>query len=205
VTQRGNYRMDVFDSARNYKYYIGLINEYAADYGIEVMAYCLMANHVHFIVVPRTEEGLGQFFNTVHMRYAHYLNRQRKVKGHLWQGRFYSCVLDEAHLYRGIRYVERNPMRAGMVRRAWDYRWSSARGHMGMANEPAVRLSRKYRYLKRGGWKDYLQENDEAMAGEMRKMTARGLAVASGHFVAELEKKLKRSLAYRAWGRPKKA
>ena len=169
------------------------------------MAYCLMTNHVHFIVIPETEDGLGKFFNTVHMRYAHHLNRQRKVKGHLWQGRFYSCVLDEAHLYRGIRYVERNPVRARMVKRAWDYRWSSARGHMGMNNEPTIGLSKKYGYMKQGEWKDYLQENDEEMAQEMRKMTVRGLVVGAENFVAGVERSLKRSLRYRAWGRPKKA
>ena len=197
--------MDVFDRDHNYKYYIELINEYASNHGIEVMAYCLMTNHVHFIVVPAAKEGLGKFFNTVHMRYAHYLNRQRNVKGHLWQGRFYSCVLDEAHLYRGVRYVERNPVRAGMIKGAWDYPWSSARGHMGMKNENVIRLSQEHRYLKQDEWKDYLQENDEEMENEMRKMTARGLVVGSSDFMAKLERKLKRSLTYRVWGRPKKS
>ena len=203
ITQRGNYGLDVFDRDSNYQYYIELINEYASDHGVEILAYCLMTNHVHFIVIPKTENGLGKFFNTVHMRYAHYINRQRKVKGHLWQGRFYSCVLDEAHTYRGIRYVEKNPARAKMVKNAWEYPWSSARQHMGMDTQRTIGLSKRYRYLNQGKWKDYLKENDEEMNNEIRKKTVRGLVVGKDDFVAALEKRLNRSLAYRAWGRPK--
>ena len=79
------------------------MNEYSTEHNLDIIAYCLMTNHVHFIAIPPKEETLSKVFNTVHMRYAHYLNRQRKVKGHLWQGRFYSCALDDAHLYRAIR------------------------------------------------------------------------------------------------------
>ena len=196
--------MDVFDRDSNYQYYIELVNEYTSDYSIEILAYCLMTNHVHFIVIPKTAEGLGKFFNTVHMRYAHYINRQRKVKGHLWQGRFYSCVLDDAHVYRGIRYVEKNPVRARMVKKAWDYGWSSARQHMGLDNQNRIGLSKKCRYLKQEEWKDYLQENDADMDDEIRKKTVRGLVVGKDDFVSKLETRIKRSLTYRAWGRPKR-
>ena len=203
VTQRGNYRMDVFDQDSNYQYYIELINEYAPKYGIEIAAYCLMTNHVHFIVTPKTDEGLGKFFNTVHTRYAHYINRQRKVKGHLWQGRFYSCILDEAHMYRGIRYVEQNPARAGIVKRAWGYRWSSARQHMGMKNQHVISLNKNRHFLNQDEWRGYLSENDDDMNNETRKKTSQGLVVGGDGFVLKLEKRMQRSLTYRAWGRPK--
>ena len=205
ITQRGNYGIDVFDRQANYQYYCELINEYTQEYGIEVIAYCLMTNHVHLIVIPKGEEGLGKFFNTVHMKYSHYINRQRKLKGHLWQNRFYSCVMDEAHLYRGIRYVENNPVRANMVHGAWGYQWSSARQHIGLENKNVIELSAKYRNIDKKEWKDYLQENDEIMNEEIRRKTMRGLGVGEDKFISGLEKRLNRSMVFRAWGRPKKS
>jgi len=126
VTQRGNYRQPIFDSDSDYEKYSSWFNEYAVRYRLEVLAYCLMSNHVHFIVVPSKEETLARVFNTVHMRYAQYVNKRLKATGHLWQGRFFSCILDDKHLYRAIRYVENNPVRIKVVKKAWLYKWSSA-------------------------------------------------------------------------------
>ncbi len=75
-----------------------------------------MTNHVHFVCVPEKEDSLSRTFNTLHMRYSWDLNQKRKLKGHIWQGRFYSCILDESYLYAALRYVETNPVRASMVR-----------------------------------------------------------------------------------------
>ena len=99
ITQRGNYRQDIFKSDSDYEKYSLWFNEYAAKYKLDVLAYCLMSNHVHFIVVPGKEETLARVFNTTHMRYAQYVNKKLKATGHLWQGRFFSCVLDNKHLY----------------------------------------------------------------------------------------------------------
>ena len=204
VTQRGNYRMDVFDESKNYRKYCELINEYTDDHGCEIVAYCLMTNHVHFIVIPKKEQSLAKIFNAVHMRYSHYINGKRGVKGHLWQGRFYSCVLDEKHLYRAIRYVEKNPVRAKMVREARGYKWSSARQHMGKDNFGVIELSKKYQYFDNSEWQDYLTEEDEDMDREIRLKTARGIVVGEKEIIKKLEKKLDRSLACLKWGRPKK-
>ena len=205
ITQRGNYRMKVFDKESDYQRYCEWMNEYAGKYDLDIAAYCLMTNHVHFIVIPKDKESLSKVFNTVHMRYAHYLNRRRKVKGHLWQGRFYSCVMDEGHLYRAIRYVERNPVRAKMVKKAEDYRWSSARGHLGMENESVIGLCKDYRFLESKDWKAYLMEEDEAMNKEMRLKTSRGLVIGKAEFIKKLEDQLSRSLQCLKWGRPKKS
>ena len=132
VTQRGNYRQNVFESRTDFQCYSYWAAEYAGKYNIDIIAYCLMTNHVHFIVVPKSKENLALFFNMTHMRYSQYKNKQNKKMGHLWQGRFYSSVLDEAHLLRAIRYVEQNPVRAKMVEKASDYIWSSARFHMSL-------------------------------------------------------------------------
>ena len=91
-----------------------------------------MDNHVHFIVIPRKEDSLAKVFSISHMRYSQYFNKKRSASGHLWQGRFYSCVMDENYLLTALRYVERNPVRAGIVRKPWRWKWSSAGEHSGL-------------------------------------------------------------------------
>jgi putative transposase len=91
VTQRGNYRQGVFEEEGDYNLYCTWMGQYADTYGLDILAYCLMSNHVHFIVVPREAESLARVFNTLHMRYAQYINRRSGARGHLWQGRFYSA------------------------------------------------------------------------------------------------------------------
>jgi len=203
ITQRGNYQQPVFDHEENNKQYCKWMNEYTQEYGLEVIAYCLMSNHVHFIVVPPQEGTLARVFNTVHMRYAHYINRQRGVKGHLWQGRFYSCLLDDKHLYRAIRYVENNPIRAKIVKEAGKYEWSSAKDHLQLREKPLIKL-KVYKGIKKDEWKEYLKEDDPNMNAEIRLKTSRGLVVGAEKFIKNLEGKLNRSLECLKWGRPKK-
>lgn len=97
-----------------------------------------MPNHVHVIGVPNTEGALSRTFNTVHMQYAQYHNRTKDASGHLWQGRYFSCVLDEAHVYAAVRYVEMNPVCAGLATSAQDYPWSSAKSHVSGGADPVV-------------------------------------------------------------------
>jgi Transposase IS200 like len=97
-----------------------------------------MDNHVHFVSVPIEADSLTKVFNTLHMRYSQHTNRKTKATGHLWQGRFFSCILDEKHLYACIRYVENNPVRAGLVKRAEEYRWSSAASHVLRKDDPIL-------------------------------------------------------------------
>ena len=130
ITQRGNYRQAVFESDEDYIRYLELLRLYCKKYSLKIWAYSLMGNHVHFIAVPIEPESLAKTFNTLHMRYAQYFNMKNKASGHLWQGRFYSCALDERHLYAGMRYVENNPVRARIVKRAEQYQWSSAGAHV---------------------------------------------------------------------------
>lgn len=204
ITQRGNYRQNIFDNDTDYKQYCEWINEYAQEKGLDILAYCLMKNHVHFVVVPKAENDLALVFKTVHMRYAHYVNRQHQVHGHLWQGRFYSCILDDAHLYRAIRYVENNPIRAKIVKKAWDYEWSSAKDHSKERDKPLIKIT-VHKEIKEGKpWQEYLQENDSEMTEEIRLKTDRGLVVGTDKFVVKLEKLLNRSLKCLNPGRPKK-
>ena len=192
ITQRGNYQQKVFDHEAQYKQYCEWVNNYVIEYDLKILAYCLMNNHVHFIVVPNEEPDLAKVFKTVHMRYAHYMNKQRGVKGHLWQGRFYSCVLDDSHLYRAIRYVENNPVRAKITQEAWKYKWSSASDHVGGRDKGPIKLA-NYKTIKLKEWRDYLKENDSEMTDEMRLKTNKGLVVGTDKFIKTLETRLNRS------------
>ena len=204
ITQRGNYRRNIFDNEANYKQYSKWINEYTKENSIDILAYCLMSNHVHFIVIPKKEEDLSKAFRTAHMRYSHYPNRQRVAKGHLWQGRFYSCILGDSHLYRAIRYIENNPVRVKIVKNAWEYEWSSAKDHAECRNnKPLIDLG-KYKTVEKKEWKDYLREDDSEMAVDIRLKTKRGLVVGTDKFIKKLEGTLNRSLKCLKQGKPKK-
>jgi len=111
VTQRGHRREDVFFSDDDRLAYIDWLKDYAEKHDVEILAYCLMTNHIHLIAVPGSEDGLEKMLKPLHMRYAQRINRERSWKGHLWQGRFFSSALDEDYLWAAVRYVERNPVR----------------------------------------------------------------------------------------------
>ena len=130
VTQRGTNRQRIFYTAADRRTYLGLIKENLEDCQVRLWAYCLMANHIHVVVVPQQEDSLAVLFRRVHGRYAQCLNTQRQRSGHLWQNRFYSCPLSAAHQPKVLAYVERNPLRAGLTQRPEQYRWSSARAHL---------------------------------------------------------------------------
>jgi putative transposase len=136
VTQRGNDRQRTFFRDSDYSYYLALLRLGCRKSGTAVWAWCLMPNHVHLILVPSAGDGLRRALAPTHGCYAAEINRREGRCGHLWQGRFASVPMDEAHLYACLRYVELNPVRAGLVRRPEDWRWSSARGHLGLAPDP---------------------------------------------------------------------
>lgn len=130
VTQRGNYKQPVFEDEQNYELYLQWLEQYSQKNHLDIWAYCLMKNYVHFVCVPRKDDALAKTFNMLHMRYSQYFNKKNNRTGHLWQGRFYSCILDERHVYAAVRYIENNPVRAGLVKQSEDYRWSSAKAHV---------------------------------------------------------------------------
>ncbi len=130
VTQRGNRRETVFFSDADYRAYLNMLITAVGKAESEVWAWCLMPNHVHLIIVPSHEDGLRQSVANVHRRYAARINARNEWRGHLWQDRFGSVVMDEAHLYTAFAYVSLNPVRARLVQRAQDWKWSSVRAHL---------------------------------------------------------------------------
>ncbi len=125
VVQWGNNHEGVFFADDDRRAYLEFLAERAERFELEVLGYCLMTNHVHLVVRPYTEDALGKGVGRTHFRHSQYVNRFHGRSGHLWQGRFHSCALDEEHFWWALRYVEQNPVRAELVRRAWEYGWSS--------------------------------------------------------------------------------
>jgi len=130
VTQRGNRRERVFFGDDDYGLYRRLLAEQGRKHGVSCWAYCLMPNHVHLILVPETEAALGRAIGETHRRYSATINARLRVTGHLFQARYGSVAMDEEHLMAAARYVALNPVRARLVKRAHEWRWSSVAAHL---------------------------------------------------------------------------
>ncbi len=138
VTQRGNRRQPVFFREEDYQTYLRLLKTQAARWGLDIWAYCLMTNHVHLIVVPSRESSLTRGIAETHRRYTRHINFREGWRGYLWQGRFASVPLDESYLLAAMRYVERNPIAAGLVKAPEAYPWSSAKAHVLRQADPVL-------------------------------------------------------------------
>ena len=138
VTQRGNRRQQTFFRDADYALYLHLAAEAFAEAGVEVLAYCLMPNHVHLIAAPGRADALAQAVGATHLRYTRHVNRRERWTGYLWQGRFASFPMDEHYLRQCARYVGLNPVRAGLTARAIDWPWSSVRAHVEGRSDPLL-------------------------------------------------------------------
>jgi putative transposase len=141
VTQRGNGRARTFFDDADYALYRDLLAAHCRAAAVEVWAWCLMPNHVHLILVPSDPDGLRRALAPVHRHYAGIIQARRKRTGHFWQGRFGAVAMDESHLAAALRYVSLNPVRARLVGRAQDWRWSSARAHLRGKNDGVTALA----------------------------------------------------------------
>src|SRR3990170_4888939 len=206
ITKRGNYRQKIFDDQEDRSIYLNWINEYSKKYDLTLLAYCLMDNHVHFVAIPGEDNSLSKVFSIVHMRYSQYYNKKKGTTGHLWQGRFYSCLLDEMHLMAAMRYVEKNPVRARLVRKAWNWKWSSAGFHTGRS-KGIIGLGDIKEVVDLGveGWEEYLEgEEVKEELEKIRKDTMLGRPMGSSRFIDELEKKVGSVIRTLPRGRPRK-
>lgn len=189
VTQRGNRRATTFFEEGDYELYLDLLAEAANRHGVEIWSYCLMPNHVHIIAVPRDTDGLARTFRHVHRHYTGYVNARLRVTGHLWQGRFSSVAMDEAHLHAAFRYVALNPVRARLVTRAEDWRWSSVRAHITGADDHVVRVAPTLERV--GDFRAFLGEAfDEAFTyAALRKAETIGRPVGSREWLEDMAEK----------------
>lgn len=205
VTQRGNRRQPVFFSDADYAAYRDLLSAACAAAGVRCAAWCLMPNHVHLILTPSDPDGLRAALAEAHRRYSRRINEAHGWTGYLWQGRFASYPMDMAHLMTAVRYVELNPVTAGLCARAEDWRWSSARAHIrdggdGLTDPDALAgVHRNWRAMLRHGLEagDLAPEDQAALETAMRT----GRPWGDADFIERLERETGRTLARQKPGR----
>lgn len=205
ITQRGNNRQDTFFTDDDRRAYLAILRSQAKRYGLTLLGYCLMTNHVHLVVIPQGPDSLNKAIGRTHWIYSQAINRWHGRSGHLWQSRFYSCALDDAHLIAAMAYLERNPVRAGLARVAWKYPWSSAEAHLNLKDPQGLISLDRWRVVSAHlNWRQVLERKEEAAEiSRLRIHTRRGRPLAGDRFLSKLETALGRRLRPLPRGRPK--
>lgn len=194
VTQRGNRRQQTFFTNDDYQSYLELMSEWCMKFGVETLAYCLMPNHIHLIVVPETTEGLKSAIGEAHRRYTRRINFRKGWRGHLWQGRFSSFIMEEKYLLACTKYVELNPVRAGLVKKPEEWPWSSAVSHLQGKDDVLVKVSPMLELVNKP-WENFLgrdvhKENIELF----RKHERTGRPLGENSFLEKMENLLGRNI-----------
>ena len=204
VTQRGNNRATVFFDDDDRWFYLRILNDYTKKYAVDIWAYCLMSNHVHLLAVPETESGLARGIGLTNQVYTQYLNRKRAQSGRIWQNRFFSCVVEnEQYLWAVARYIECNPLSAGLAEHPEEYPWSSARAHVDGTADTILGQSTWLPPSQREAYALFVRAAQNADDDAIRKATRTGRPLGSEHFIDKLEIELNQNLRPKAVGRPK--
>jgi putative transposase len=210
VTQRGNRRLPIFFSDDDRRFYLRLLRDAGAASGTRCLAWCLMENHVHLVLVPTTSDGLRAMLGEAHRRYTRHVNLREGWSGHLFQGRFASYPMDDAHLMAAVRYVEANPVAAGLVEAAGDWHWSSARSHIAgkrAEDDPLTDVAALGKHVR--NWRSMLRHGleagdlgaeGEAVAEAIEARLRTGRPLADAEQVVDWEAALARPLAPRKPG-----
>ena len=188
VTQRGSRSLPTFFRESDYLTYRTWITESCHSAGVSVLAYCLMPNHVHLIMVPSEPDGLRRALAEAHRRYAKTINQREGWRGHLWQERFHSFPLDDHHLINAVRYIELNPVRAGLVTQPENWRWSSAVTRVSGGDDPLLSRCSPLPLQAIASWGNFLAEGlapDEA--ARLRQHEQSGRPLGNDRFITELE------------------
>ena len=210
VIQRGNNRQAVFFSDEDYVHYRNWLAAAAARYGCAVHAYVLMTNHVHLLVTPRAADSLPRAMQALGRRYVRHVNTVYRRSGTLWEGRYRAAPIDsETYFLACCRYIELNPVRAGMVRGPRDYRWSSYRAHAQGASDPLVADHEIYRRIakttadRQTGYRALFRTAlDDAFVEELRAATHGGWALGDARFKRQIAEALGRRVTPLPRGRP---
>ncbi len=189
--------------------YLDLLSRQASRFGLVLHGYCLMTNHVHLIATPTQANSLSKTLGRAHFLYTLYINRFHGRVGHLWQNRFFSCALDDEHLWTAFSYVDRNPVRAGLIRHAWDYPWSSAAAHCLQTKESdnsgVLDMQLWKSMIGRRDWKQALEQpQDKALVAAIRGNTLTGRPLGTDSFIGKLEVAIGKRLRPLPIGRPRK-
>jgi len=200
VTQRGVRNMDIFFTPDDREIYKTLLLEQSERFGLDIISYCLMSNHVHLIVIPSSETSLAKAIGETHRLYTREINFRQKVRGYLFQGRFFSTPLDERHFFAALKYVEQNPVRAKMVQYPWEYPYSSAAYYVTHSKD---KLITHYPVLDTiADWKDFLDEGTDKI-DEIRQKTRTGRPCGDTQFYTAIREIIGRDLQPKKAGRPK--
>ncbi len=184
IVQRGNRRQAVFFNDEDRRTYLEYLSIFAKTAGVRIWGYCLMDNHVHLIAVPEDENSFARGLAEAHRRYTRRINFREGWRGYLWEGRFKSYPLSEAYLYAAMRYVERNPVRAGIAKNPWDYPWSSARAHVFKQND--IVLDDNYMVDSIRDWKAFITVDETQAENKLIRLHANtGRPLGGEQFVKE--------------------
>lgn len=186
ITQRGSRGLEVFLEETDYATYLTLLAESCQKAGTRVLAWCLMPNHVHLVMVPADGDGLRRALAEPHRIYARMINEREGWQGHLWQDRFASFPMDEEHLVAALRYVELNPVRAGLVTTPEQWKWSSALGHLSGHGDKLVRDLAPLTVV--GDWAAFLASGlDSDAEQQFARHLTQSRPLGNSEFVSRLE------------------
>lgn len=205
ITQRGNNRATVFFDDEDRQTYLKLLAAYTQKYNVQIWAYCLMGNHIHLLAVPETETSLSRGIGLTNQMYTQYINRKLQQTGRIWQNRFFSCVVgSEQYLWAVARYIERNPLQAGLAATAEAYPWSSAKAHIAGTADPLLHGHSWFSPQEQPAYSEFASMADEQIDNAIRKATRTGRPFGSESFIDRLELQLNQSLKPGKPGRPRK-
>lgn len=205
ITQRGNNRAMIFFDDEDRQTYLKLLSGYAGKHQLQIWAYCLMDNHIHLLVVPETETALARGIGLTNQVYTQYLNRKLNQSGRVWQNRFFSCVVgSEQYLWAVARYIERNPLKAGLAARPEAYRWSSAKAHLTEVYDAVLSSAAWLAPSEKAAYSEFVLAANDEMDDKIRKATCTGRPFGSESFVENLEFQLNQRLRPKKAGRPRK-
>jgi putative transposase len=175
ITQRGNNREPIFFDDEDRWAYLDFLNHYTQKYQVDIWAYCLMTNHIHLLAVPNEPEGLSRGVGLTNMMYTQHVNRKYHRSGRIWQSRFFSSVVEtDSYQWAVARYVENNPVTAGMVDDAEDYEWSSAQHHVKGKPDSLIKKPSWLDPADRESYLKFLLEDGRRMAKIIEQATRNG-------------------------------
>jgi putative transposase len=211
IVQRGNNREPCFFAPEDYRFYLDSLRESADKFRCAVHAYVLMTNHVHLLVTPGQEGAIGRCLQSVGRRYVRYVNRVYRRSGTLWEGRYKASLIDtETYLLTCYRYIELNPVRAGMVVHPGDYHWSSHRHNAAGQEDEALTPHPEYRRLgptpelRQHAYRELFRDHlTDSLLHAVRETLNQELVLGSERFKDKIEATLKRRVRPGIAGRPR--
>ena len=211
VISRGNDRQTIFRHPADYTYYLSQLEAVSKKYGCKIHCYVLMSNHVHLLVSPQQEHGLAKTMQAIGGRYVRYVNRTYNRTGTLFEGRYKASPIDsDGYLFRCYRYIELNPVRAKIVAKPSDYRWSSSRHHLLGRTDPLVSQHELYSSLGRtreqrcSRYHAMFRDSHTTDYDSIRSATNACLPLGDESFKDRIEAVVSRSVRHKKTGRPRK-